>query len=292
MKPPPFVYHRARSAEDAVDALARFGDDAKVLAGGQSLVAMMNLRLARPSALVDISAVPGLRYVLAEGSSLRIGALTTHAQIEEYPILLDGLDVLQRAARWVGHYPVRTQGTFGGSIAHADPAAEWCLLAVLFDAEIVALGRSGQRRIPAKEFFRGFLTTALEPDELLVETRFPSGADHSSLTEFARRHGDFAIVAAGVAFDVDDGRCRNVRIALAGVADRPVRIEEAEGVLEGEQPDKEAFREVAQMASGSIDPPADIHATTEYRKYLAAGLIERALIEAYDDGSTEGDDGG
>lgn len=283
MKPAAFAYHRARTVDEAVSLLAGLGDDAKVLAGGQSLVAMMNFRLVRPAALVDVNPIRDLSYILDDGA-LRIGALTRHRDIERYPGVLDGLDVLPRAARLVGHYPIRTQGTFGGSVAHGDPSAEWCVLALLLDAEIVATGPRGARTIAADDFFRGFLDTALEPDELLTEVRFPRRVRHAAFQEFARRHGDFMVVGAGIAFDLVDGRCRDVRVAVGGVAATPLRLPDAERVLEGRHPGADAFDEAGRAAAVAIDPPADLHGSAAYRRHLTTVLIARAGREAVADG--------
>lgn len=283
MKPAPFTYHRPASIDEALDLIARLGDEAKFLAGGQSLVAMMNFRLARPSALVDISRLDELAYLRHEGGGLCIGALTRHRAVEmttDAGVLRD-FGVLPRAARFVGHYPIRHAGTFGGSIAHADPAAEWCLLATALDAEMVARSIRGERTIPVRDFFLSFLTTALGPDELLVEVRFPRPAPHAALTEFSRRRGDFAIVAAAVAFDLDpNGICTDTRIALGGVGVTPVRIVDAERVLHGTRLEPEAIAEAAAVAAKSIDPPSDLHGTSAYRRHLANTLIQRACAEA------------
>ena len=286
MKPAAFEYRRANSVEEAIGQLTELGDDAKLLAGGQSLVPMMNFRLVRPSALIDIARVPDLRYVEPyDGSGLRIGALTPHRWVEEMedPDLMEGFSVLKRAARWVGHYPIRTLGTFGGSIAHADPSAEWCMLAMLLDAEIVVMGPEGERVIPASEFFQGFFMTALEPDEMVVEVRFPEPAPRASLHEFARRAGDYGIVAAAVTLDIEGRTCRSARVVLGGVADTPLRVPEAEGVLEGADVGEEAFEEAGREAAKVIDPPSDVQGTAEYRRDLSAVLIRRALTEAAGD---------
>src|SRR5215210_782379 len=287
LKPAAFEYRRANSVEEAIGQLTDLGDEAKLLAGGQSLVPMMNFRLVRPSALIDIARVPDLRYVEPyDGSGLRIGALTPHRWVEEMedPDLLEGFSVLKRAARWVGHYPIRTLGTFGGSIAHADPSAEWCMLAVLLDAEVVIRGPEGEREIPAPEFFQGFFMTALEPDEMVVEIRFPEPAPRASLHEFARRAGDYGIVAAAVALEVSDGRCNSARVVLGGVADTPLRVSEAERVLEGAEVSREAFEEAGWAAAKVVDPPSDVQGTAEYRRDLSAVLIRRALTEATGNG--------
>ena len=286
MKPAAFEYRRATSVEEAIGQLTELGDDAKLLAGGQSLVPMMNFRLVRPSALIDIARVPDLRYLEPyDGRGLRIGALTPHRWVEEMedPDLMEGFSVLKRAARWVGHYPIRTLGTFGGSIAHADPSAEWCMLAVLMDAGLVIRGPEGEREIPASEFFQGFFMTALEPDEMVVEVRFPKPAPRASLQEFARRAGDYGIVAAAVTLDIDGRRCHSARVVLGGVADTPLRVPEAERVLEGADFGEEAFEEAGREAAKVIDPPSDVQGTAEYRKDLSAVLIRRALTEAVGD---------
>jgi aerobic carbon-monoxide dehydrogenase medium subunit len=285
VKPAAFKYQRANTVEDAIEQLTQLGDDAKLLAGGQSLVPMMNFRLVRPSALVDITGIPGLRYIEPHGEGLKIGALTPHRWVEvmEDPDLLEGFSVLKRAARWVGHYPIRTLGTFGGSIAHADPSAEWCMLAALLDAEIVAAGPEGERVIPASDFFHGFFMTALQPDEMIVEVRFPRPAPHAAVQEFARRAGDFGIVAAAVAVDLRDGECRSARVVLGGVADVPLRVPEAERVLEGVEVGREAFEEAGRAAAKAIDPPSDVHGSAEYRRDLSTVLIRRALMEAVGD---------
>jgi len=286
VKPAAFEYRRATAVEDAVEQLSELGDEAKLLAGGQSLVPMMNFRLVRPSALVDVAGIPDLQYLEPhDGRGLKIGALTPHRWVEEMedPELLEGFSVLKRAARWVGHYPIRTLGTFGGSIAHGDPSAEWCLLAALLDAEIVAVGPEGERAIPASDFFHGFFMTALEPDEMIVEVRFPRPAPNAALQEFARRAGDYAIVAAAVTLDIDDRKCRSARVVLGGVADVPLRVPEAERVLEGAEVGREAFEEAGWEAAKVVDPPSDVQGTAEYRRDLSAVMVRRALEEAAGD---------
>jgi CO/xanthine dehydrogenase FAD-binding subunit len=289
VKPAAFDYHRVERVEDALDRLAELGEDAKVLAGGQSLVPMMNFRLVRPPALVDITRIPDLRYVARDGDVLRVGALTLHHEVETLrdPDLVAGYELLPRAARWVGHYPIRTRGTFGGSVAHADPSAEWCMLAVLLDATIVVTGPQGEREIPAGDFFLGFFTTALEPGELLVEVRFPRPRPHAALQEFARRHGDFAIVAAAVALDVDGDRVSGARVVVGGVDEIPLRVEDAERVLEGAAPGGEAFAEAGRAAAAAVDPAGDVHGSAEYRRELTDVLVRRALAEAVHSGRAE-----
>jgi len=188
LKPASFAYHRAASVGEALELLAREGEDAKVIAGGQSLVPLMAFRLARPSALIDINRIAELRYVRRDGDALRIGALATHRDIETNaePGVLEGYSILPRAARFIGHYPIRTRGTFGGSIAHADPTSEWCMLARLLDAEIVVTGAQGSRTVASSDFFRGVFTTALGVDEVVTEVRFPAPAPRSAISASAR----------------------------------------------------------------------------------------------------------
>ena len=282
MKPAPFTYHRARSAEEAVSLLAELGDDAKLLAGGQSLVAMMNFRLARPAALVDISRLAELRYVRVHDGELRIGALALHRDLERLagPGVLAGFGMLPRAARYIGHYAIRAAGTFGGSIAHADPAAEWCMAAMLFDAQIVAHGPGGDRVIPAASFFKGFLETALRPDEMIIEVRLPAPRPGAAICEFARRHGDFAIVAVAAAVDSEGGTCRDARVVLGGVAGTVQRAVGAEAALIGSGLDADAIAAAAEGAAAETDPPGDIHGSAEYRRHLVQVLAARAIGEA------------
>ena len=282
MKPAPFSYHRARSADEAVSLLAELGDDAKLIAGGQSLVAMMNFRLARPAALVDISRLTELRYVRADAGGMRIGALALHRDLERLadPVLLTGFGMLPRAAGYIGHYAIRAAGTFGGSIAHADPAAEWCMAALLFGAEIVALGPGGERVIPIEGFFTGFLETGLRPDEMIVEVRLPTPRPGAAICEFARRHGDFAIVAVAAAVDSADGICRDARVVLGGVAGTVQRATGAETALIGSSLDTGAIAAAAQGAAAGSDPPGDIHGSADYRRHLVQVLTARAIGEA------------
>ena len=282
MKPASFAYHRAASVGQALELLAREGEDAKVIAGGQSLVPLMAFRLARPSALIDINRITELRYVRRDGDALRIGALATHRDIETNvePGVLEGYSILPRAARFIGHYPIRTRGTFGGSIAHADPTSEWCMLALLLDPKIVIAGLQGSRTVAASDFFLGVFTTALGADEVVTEVHFPGPAPRSAIREFARRQGDFAVVAVATALEMEDGRVRSARIALAGVSDAPLRAMEAEAMLAGAAPTDEAFDEAGRAAAAGLRPPSDIHGSSDYRKELAAALVRRALGDA------------
>ena len=280
MKPAPFAYHRARDIEEAVTLLAELGDEAKILAGGQSLVPMMNFRLARPSALVDVTRIPGLSYLRAGEDGLHVGALTPHRAVETArdPAVLAGYAVLPRSARWIGHYPIRVRGTFGGSIAHADPASEWCLLAVLLEASVVLQGPAGRRSVPAAGFFEGYYTTSADPDEMIVEIWFPRPARRAVLTEFAQRQGDFAVVAAAVTLELTDGACQSARVVLGGVSSLPFVAGLPD--LAGQPATVETWRAVGDAAAAQIEPPSDGHGSGEYRKKLTATLVSRALAEA------------
>lgn len=290
MKPAAFEYHRAFDLRGALELLVELGEDAKLLAGGLSLVAMMNFRLARPAALIDLTRIEDLSYLRREeDGTLRIGALTTHRAVETgNDVLGDGFAVLPRAARYVGHYPIRVRGTFGGSIAHCDSTSEWCLLAILLDAQVVVRSHTrGERVIAAKDFLLGYFTTALEPDEAVVEVVFPRAAPHAALTEFAQRKGDFAIVAAAVDLDLADGRCLGGRVALGGVDATAVRVPEAEEVLAGAEVGEDLWVEVAERAATAIEPGSDVHASADYRRSLTRTLLVRALREASAEGSRE-----
>jgi len=288
VKPASFEYHRAYTPDEVVEVLTDLGEDAKILAGGQSLAPMMNFRLARPSALVDVNPVKGLDYIRREGDQLCVGALTRHRSVEmcRDSQLLDGFALLPRAVRWIGHFPIRSRGTVGGSIAHADPTAEWCLLARLYDAEVVLLGPDGRRHEASADWFTGFLTTTGAYNEMVVETRFSRPRPYGALTEYARRRGDFAIAAVGVAFDVADGRCQDVSIVLGGVGSEPIRPADAEAATEGAPATDQTWREVARLAAAGVNPPADLNGDATYRRHLVATLTERAFAEALATGAS------
>ncbi|WP_037578120.1 FAD binding domain-containing protein [Phaeacidiphilus oryzae] len=275
MKPAAFSYHRARDLAGAVGLLHELGEtrgeQAKPIAGGQSLVAMMNYRLARPAHLVDIARVPGLSGLTLGQDALRIGALTTHHEVEHATDAeLGPFRVLREAMRWIGHPPIRVRGTVGGSLAHADATAEWCLLAVGLDAQVEAHGPGGTRTIPAADFLRGWYSTALDPDELVTAVLFPRpGAARAAVTEFALRHGDFAVVSALV--DLDGGR-----VALGGVAPVPIRVPEAEAVLAAGG----SYADCAEAAAAAVDPPSDARASSAHRRALSRNLVRAACEEA------------
>ena len=295
MKPAPFDYRRARSVADAVGLLTELGQDAKIIAGGQSLIPMMAFRLARPSHLVDIGGLRELAGLRVDEAGLHIGALTTHHDVETCsdPAVLAGWPVLPRSMRWIGHLPIRTLGTVGGSIAHGDALAEWCLLATLLDAVVVAEGPAGRREIPVADFFLGFFTTSLGPDELIVEVRFPTAAPHAALTEYSERHGDYAIVSAAVSLELADGRLQGGRVALGGVATAPVRVPEAERRLQAGTTDPQelaaVFAAAAEAAAGAVDPASDQHGSADYRRALVETLVRRAAELALSGPAAAGD---
>lgn len=282
MKLPPFEYRDASTVDEAVALLAELGDDAKVIAGGQSLIPLLALRMARPSVLVDINKVDGLGQ-LSNGDGLTIGALTRHRAAETSQVVAAAAPMVVAALRHVGHVAIRTRGTVGGSVAHADPAAELPIVLSALGGSVLATSTRGTRSIPADQFFTGFLSTALEPDELLTAVELPAARRRSgwAFNEFSRRSGDFAIVAAAVSLELgEDGRIADARIALSGVATEPVRPTSAEDALRGASPSAEAFADAAAATSRDISPAADLHGTAAYRRHLAGVLVRRGLEEA------------
>ncbi|MDV8023930.1 FAD binding domain-containing protein [Rhodococcus sp. IEGM 1330] len=275
MKPAQFDYHRARDVSGAVRLLAELGEDAKIIAGGQSLVAMMNFRLARPGHLVDVGGLNTLRYIRRESDGLHIGALTTHHDVESGHVGMD-FAVLRDAMRWVGHYPIRTRGTVGGSIAHADATAEWCLLAILLDARIVVESVRGRRTVEADSFFFGYYSTDLAFDEMIVEIVFPNPAPHAAVTEYAERQGDFAIVGAAVSLDLDGVAVVGGRVALAGVSATPTRSPAGEAALAAGG----TFADCADAAAEALELEDEGMFTAEYRRTLVRTLVAEACSDA------------
>ncbi len=284
MKPPPFEYFDPRSVGEAVSLLKDHEGEARILAGGQSLVPLLNMRLARPGVLIDLNRVAELDYIREADGWLAIGAMTRQRTVERSELVKGRQPLLQAATGFVGHPQIRNRGTIGGSLAHADPAAEFPAVALALGAEMRAVGPKGERRIKAEDFLVTYLTTALEPTEVLTEVRFPAQAGGSgwSFQEVARRHGDFALAGAAVTLSLDGGaNCSDARIALFGVGPRAVRARGAEQLLVGHKPDEESFEEAGRRASEEIDqPPSDIHASAEYRRHLVKVLTRRALAEA------------
>jgi len=283
MKPVSFKYFAPRTVDDALDLLAMQGEEGKILAGGQSLVPAMNFRLARPASLIDINRIDALDYVREEGGELRIGALARHARFQA-PVTAGALSAfLPQVARHIGHLPIRSRGTFYGSIAHADPASEWCLLAATLDAELVIVSRRGQRSVRPNEYFVTALTTTLEPDELLTEIRLPLLDDgwRTGFAEFSRRAGDFALAMCAAFLRFEDGRIVEARIGVGGATDRPLRIAAAEAVLTGTDGGPSIVREAGKIAAETIEPLEDIQASREFRRDLVRAMVGRALDQAF-----------
>ncbi|MGE0300999.1 FAD binding domain-containing protein [Pseudonocardia sp.] len=280
MKPPPVRYARATDAREAVALLAEHGSEAKVLAGGQSLVPLMSFRLARPSVLVDINRVPGLDTVATDNGSLVIGAMARQRDVELSDVAAAAVPLLPMALRHVGHVAIRNRGTVGGSLAHADPAAELPCLVAALGGELEVDGPRGTRTIAAQDFFAGTFTTALEPDELLVAVRLPRLPQGTGVAveELARRHGDFAIAGAVAAVHLAaDGTVDLVRLGASGVDSVPVRLHAAEAVLAGQAPTAEAIAAAADTVPASVRPTDDVHAPASYRRDMARLLVERAI---------------
>jgi aerobic carbon-monoxide dehydrogenase medium subunit len=284
MKLPPVEYEAPTTVAEATDLLAEHGDEASVLAGGQSLIPLLALRLARPEVLIDVNGIAELSGVSAEDGQVVIGATTREYVAEESEIVADAVPLLAAALPYIGHEAIRSRGTIGGSLAHADPAAELPAVARALDAEFVVRGQSGVRVIPAAQWFEGYLTTSRSPDELLVEVRFPAArrGTGTSFQEVARRHGDFAMVGVAASLVMSGEVISEARLAFAGVADVPVRAAAAEDLLVGERPSAELFDEAARRATEDLDPPADLHGSSDYRKTVAAAVVRRGLRAAAD----------
>lgn len=282
MKPARFEYFCPRTVDEAVDLLAQYGDEGKVLAGGQSLVPLMNMRLARPAVIIDINRIDGFGDLRERNGILRFGALTRQRAAERSPVVAERCPLLRDALRLVGHAQIRNRGTLGGSIAHADPAAELTAILSALDGEVTARSARGTRTIAAADLFVTYLTTALDPRELIVEIRIPAlspGAGWSWM-EIARRHGDFALAGVGVVLAIRRGTIAEARIALTGVGPTPVRAGAAERLLVGHAPSDPLWTEAAEAVRAAVTPDGDIHASAEYRKHVAGVLTQRALREA------------
>jgi aerobic carbon-monoxide dehydrogenase medium subunit len=284
MKLPPFDYEAPTAVSEAVELLAEHLDQASVLAGGQSLIPLLALRLARPEVLIDINGVDELSGVAAADGWVGIGAMTREYVAEESGTIANAVPLLAAALPLIGHEAIRSRGTIGGSLAHADPAAELPAVARALDAEFVVRGPSGERVIPAADWFDGYLMTSRRPDELLVEVRFPAAGPGTgvSFQEVARRHGDFAIVGLAASLVLSGGVISDARLAFAGLSDVPVRATAAEDLLVGERPSEELFDEAARRATDGVDPPDDLHGSSDYRKTVAAVVVRRGLRAAAD----------
>jgi carbon-monoxide dehydrogenase medium subunit len=281
MKPARFEYWDPTSVEQVLGFLEEHGDDSKVLAGGQSLMPLLNMRLARPDCVLDINRVASLGGIECDHLGSRIGALARHDDVMQSAELAERCPLLVQAMPYIGHTAIRYRGTVGGSLAHADPAAELPAVATALDAEFVIRGPRGTRTVPAREFFHGFLTTSVEPDELLVEIRFEARPPTavSAVLELARRRGDFALVGVAGETTVEDGSVTAARLCAFGVDGVPLRLVEVEALLEGEQPSAELFDEAGALASRSVSPTSDMHASADYRRAMTAVLTRRLLAQ-------------
>ncbi len=280
MKPPAFDYYRPTTLAEALSLIGTV-EEAKVLAGGQSLVPMMNMRLARPGALVDINQVTELTEIQTLPDRLSIGALVRHYQLEQSPVVRKYTPIIAQAETLIGHPAIRSRGTIGGSLCHADPAAELPVLAVLGDWELTVQSSGQLRTIPAREFFLSFFITAIEPTELLTAVQVPKQTAAGQIVEYAVRSGDFALAIAAVTVDVDSsGTVRDARVALGGVADVPWRNSEMEQEWRGQQIGDNLWRDIAYAVSQAIDPADDLHATASHRRHLSKTLIQQAFKRA------------
>jgi CO/xanthine dehydrogenase FAD-binding subunit len=283
MKPPAFDYIAADSIAMAVAALAAAGDDAKIIAGGQSLVPMLNFRMLRPSILVDINRIAGLDAIAETSEAIRVGALTRHYQLETSPLVARHLPVLSCAMTHVAHLAIRNRGTIGGSLAHADPAAELPMMALLLDAELRIASTSGERIVAARDFFLGALTVDLASGEIITEVVLPKLPPHTGwgFEEVARRHGDFALAAVAATLTVSDGAITQARIALTGVGPTALRADEAESMLIGQALEPTLTDRVIDAIRAAMEPETDLQASSDYRRHLAGVLTGRALTAAW-----------
>ncbi len=283
MKLPPFEYACPATLNEAVALLAAHDGEAKPIAGGQSLMPMMAFRIAQPSLLVDLRKLPDLNRISIGPDGVRLGAMVRWRDIQDDKRLKTAHPLLQAAIEHVAHYQIRNRGTVGGSVCHADPAAEMPGIAVTCDAEMTAMGKGGQRVIKAADFFLGALTTALKPDEILTEVKLPAwpAARRFGFQEFARRRGDFAMAGVAVFYDLDaSGKATNAHVGVIGVGDRQRRLAKAEATINGRSVDDATIAKAAEAASAEVEAQADIHASAAYRSALTGTLLERALKSA------------
>ena len=279
MKAPAFDYVRATSLPQVFGLLLQHGDAARLLAGGQTLVATLNMRLSEPALLIDINALDALRGITLAAGSLRIGALVTHAEIEASALVAQHAPLLAQAAPHIAHRAIRNLGTLGGSLAYADPAAEWPACARALDAVLVLVSAHGERRVPAADFFQGLYTTALRPDELLAACEIPMLAadERQHFDELARRHGDYAITGLAARAVWRGGRLHGLRLAYLGLEDRPVRVPRTEALMEGQAPTDALLQQALQTLRSELQPMADLTHSAETKRHLAGVLAQRAL---------------
>ncbi len=282
MKNPPFTYHRPESLADALSLLAKYGDDAKVLAGGQSLLPVMALRLGHPDHVIDIGRIAEFSNLVAGPGGTTIGALVRHAEAERSADIAAYAPLVAAAAPYIGHRAIRTRGTLVGSVAHADPAAEMPAVCLALGATMVAASVDSTRVIAAADFFEGYLTTALEPNEILTEIRLPAwpAGVGGTVVEISRRHADYALLGLACTAEVSGGSISSAALSFFGVGSTPVRITDAEAALVGQAPGEAAFAAAAEIVSDQLEPLSDIHGTSNYRKHIAGVLTRRGLAEA------------
>ena len=281
MKPAKFDYVSPTTLEAAIEALVASNGEGKLLAGGQSLLPLLNFRMTRPAVLVDLNGIKGLSYIEERGGSIAIGALTRHRDLEHSPLVASKLPVMSAAMRHVAHLAIRNRGTIGGSLSHADPAAELPMLSMFYDARISIQGPEGRRTIAAEEFFVDALTNCLEPEDIVVEIEFPVLVHHGwAFEEVARRFGDFALASIAISVRRGATGLEDARIAVMGVADTPLRLREAEEELVAMALDDESPERFSEIVVSKISPNDDLHASGEYRKHLLAQLSKRALQTA------------
>jgi CO/xanthine dehydrogenase FAD-binding subunit len=292
VKPAPFDYYRPKSTEEALALLSEHGDQAKALAGGQSLIPAMNFRLGQPAVLIDLNDIRELAYISSRDGELRLGGMTRQRAIERSADVRQAAPLVSETLPFIAHPAIRNRGTIGGSLAHADPAAELPAVTVVLEGSVRAQSTRGSRWIAAQTFFTGLMSTALEPDELLVEVALPPLLSRTGVAfeEISRRLGDYALVGVAVVASLDErGRCAAARIALLNVGDRPMLAELAGRVLIGQEPTADAIRAAADSAAREdIDPHSDVHASSEYRRHLAAVLTRRALRRAFERAAERG----
>lgn len=283
MKPASFAYEAPKVLGDALALLARYGEDAKVLAGGQSLVPLLNFRLARPPYLIDLNGVPGLASISERDGFISIGAMTRQRAIEASPVIVSRAPLLAAATRWIGHPPIRTRGTIGGSLAHNDPAGEYPAVLLALDAQVRIQSQRGERVLGIDAFLGEWLSTMLEPDELVtgVEIPVPSNPAAYGFAEIAKRHGDFALAGVAAQFTLDGSNIGDTRIVAFGGVARATRLTAAEDAIRGGAPSETLFGEASRAATAAIDPISDLHATGEYRRHLTGVLVVRALRQAF-----------
>lgn len=283
MKPPAFDYHAPSSLDEALNVASQLGQDAKFIAGGQSLVPMMNFRLVHPSHLIDLNGIAALAYVRIEGGELRIGAMTRHRQVELSPIVREGWPLISDCMPFVAHVQIRNRGTLGGSLSHADPAAELPAVMMALEANFVLRSNRATRTLAAKDFFLGTLTTAIEPGEMLTEVRVPAlpRATGWAFDELSRRRGDFALVGAAALVHLAlDGRIEWARLCFTGVGERPTPARQTEQALRGQAPSEDIVRAAAEQSIAELTPESDLHASADYRRDVAKVIARRTLSRA------------